>query len=87
MANKLKPYIPVVLGERKPRGTRLAAELNKLSEGVDDPDLQRRAIIAAAQLDRTCAALGAKGERVKGLQAYRVAVQCYQEITGEDYVG
>jgi hypothetical protein len=40
---------------------------------------------AAAQLDLTCVSLGAKGERVKSLVAYRACLRQYNKLSPKPY--
>jgi hypothetical protein len=68
--------------------TRLSKALRDLAPGLDKQGLNTQATrcqIAAANLDKTAASLGARGERVKQLGAYSQALEIYRQAAGQPY--
>lgn len=71
----------------KRKGTKLGHRLKCLAEDPQHATIQQNLLRAAGDLDRTCITLGVRGERIKTLRAYQVALYWFQKATGDVYDG
>lgn len=67
--------------------TKLGASCRKLAEKVSDETAAKLLVIYAAKLDLTANSLAARGERVKQLGAYRIALRFYNRYAPQPYEG